>query len=71
LASILTSIFVLAARGIALKISDLLPHRTTSNNFKLVLLAEYVREDCIEVDELLLQLSDYKNDYADVAAAKL
>jgi len=30
-----------------------------------------VREDCIEVDEFLLQLSDYKNDYADVAAAKL
>ena len=28
-------------------------------------------EDCLQVDELLLQLADYKNDYADVAAAKL
>jgi flagellar biosynthesis chaperone FliJ len=30
-----------------------------------------MREDCIEVDELLRQLSDYKNDYADMAAVKL
>jgi hypothetical protein len=27
--------------------------------------------DCEEVDELILQLADYKNDYADVAAVKL
>jgi len=27
--------------------------------------------DCAEVDELLLELADYKNDYADVAAEKL
>jgi flagellar biosynthesis chaperone FliJ len=30
-----------------------------------------MREDCLEVDELLLQLADYKNDYADMAAVKL
>jgi flagellar biosynthesis chaperone FliJ len=27
--------------------------------------------DCILVDELLLQLADYKNDYAEMAAEKL
>jgi hypothetical protein len=27
--------------------------------------------DCAEVDELLLELADYKNDYADMAAEKL
>jgi flagellar biosynthesis chaperone FliJ len=27
--------------------------------------------DCIQVDELLLQLADYKNDYSSVAAEKL
>jgi hypothetical protein len=27
--------------------------------------------DCAEVDRLLLNLSDYKNDYADMAAVKL
>jgi hypothetical protein len=27
--------------------------------------------DCAEVDELALDLADYKNDYADMAAAKL
>jgi flagellar biosynthesis chaperone FliJ len=30
-----------------------------------------MREDCLEVDELLLQLADYKNDYIDMAAVKL
>ena len=30
-----------------------------------------MREDCVKVDELLRQLTDYKNDYADVAAEKL
>src|SRR5665647_1887254 len=30
-----------------------------------------MRDDCLQVDELLLQLADYKNDYADVAAEKL
>ena len=30
-----------------------------------------MREDCFEVDELLRQLADYKNDYADMAAEKL
>ena len=30
-----------------------------------------MREDCTHVDELLLQLADYKNDYTDVAAEKL
>jgi hypothetical protein len=29
-----------------------------------------MREDCVEVDELL-RLADYKNDYADMAARKL
>ncbi|MGZ8898446.1 MAG: hypothetical protein ACXW1Q_09075 [Halobacteriota archaeon] len=28
-------------------------------------------DDCLQVDELLLQLADYKNDYADAAAEKL
>jgi flagellar biosynthesis chaperone FliJ len=27
--------------------------------------------DCIEVDELIQELADYKNDYADMAAEKL
>jgi hypothetical protein len=27
--------------------------------------------DCVDVDELLLELADYKNDYADTAAEKL
>jgi flagellar biosynthesis chaperone FliJ len=30
-----------------------------------------VNNDCLEVDELILELSDYKNDYADMAAEKL
>src|SRR5665647_1622191 len=30
-----------------------------------------MRDDCILVDELLLQLADYKNDVADLAAEKL
>jgi hypothetical protein len=30
-----------------------------------------MNRDCVEVDELILQLADYKNDYADVAAEKL
>ena len=30
-----------------------------------------MREDCVQVDELLRQLADYKNDYADIAAVKL
>jgi hypothetical protein len=30
-----------------------------------------MREDCLQVDELLLQLADYKNDVADMAAEKL
>jgi flagellar biosynthesis chaperone FliJ len=30
-----------------------------------------MREDCAQVDELLRQLADYKNDYADMAAVKL
>jgi hypothetical protein len=30
-----------------------------------------MNSDCVEVDELILQLADYKNDYADVAAEKL
>jgi len=30
-----------------------------------------VRDDCLQVDELLLQLADYKNDVADMAAEKL
>ena len=27
--------------------------------------------NCAEVDELLLEIADYKNDYADMAAEKL
>jgi hypothetical protein len=30
-----------------------------------------VNNDCLEVDELILVLADYKNDCADVAAEKL
>jgi flagellar biosynthesis chaperone FliJ len=30
-----------------------------------------MHNDCSEVDELLLELADYKNDYADMAAEKL
>ena len=30
-----------------------------------------MHNDCAEVDELLLELADYKNDYADMAAEKL
>lgn len=30
-----------------------------------------MNSDCEKVDELILQLVDYKNDYADVAAEKL
>ena len=30
-----------------------------------------MREDCTQVDELLRQLADYKNDHADMAAEKL
>jgi len=30
-----------------------------------------VRDDCLQVDELLLQLADYTNDYAEAAAEKL
>ncbi len=29
-----------------------------------------MNSDCIEVDELILKLADYKNDYTDVAAEK-
>jgi hypothetical protein len=37
----------------------------------LVAIWTYVNNDCTEIDELLLQLADYKNDYADMAAEKL
>jgi hypothetical protein len=30
-----------------------------------------VNNDCVDVDELILEISDYKNDYADMAAEKL
>ena len=30
-----------------------------------------MRNDCVEVDELILELADYKNNYADVAEEKL
>ena len=30
-----------------------------------------VNNECVEVDELILELADYKNDYADTAAEKL
>jgi hypothetical protein len=30
-----------------------------------------VNNDCLEVDELILKLADYKNDYADMAAEKI
>jgi hypothetical protein len=29
------------------------------------------KNDCVEVDELILEIADYKNDYADTAAEKL
>jgi hypothetical protein len=30
-----------------------------------------VSNDCVEVDELILEITDYKSDYADMAAEKL
>ena len=30
-----------------------------------------MRDDCLQVDELLLQLADYTNDYAEATAEKL
>jgi hypothetical protein len=30
-----------------------------------------MNSDCVDVDELILELADYKNDYADTAAEKL
>jgi hypothetical protein len=30
-----------------------------------------VKNDCVEVDELILQIADYKNDFSDMAAEKL
>jgi flagellar biosynthesis chaperone FliJ len=30
-----------------------------------------MNNDCVEVDELILEIADYKNDYADMAAEKL
>jgi hypothetical protein len=30
-----------------------------------------VNNDCVEVDELILEIADYKNDFADTAAEKL
>jgi hypothetical protein len=30
-----------------------------------------VNNDCVEVDELILEIADYKNDFADMAAEKL
>jgi hypothetical protein len=30
-----------------------------------------VNNDCVEVDGLILEIADYKNDYADMAAEKL
>ena len=30
-----------------------------------------MNDDCLEVDELILEIADYKNDYADMAAEKL
>jgi hypothetical protein len=30
-----------------------------------------VNSDCLEVDKLILEIADYKNDFADMAAEKL
>ncbi|MGA2884900.1 MAG: hypothetical protein ABSE80_07095 [Halobacteriota archaeon] len=30
-----------------------------------------MNNDCLEVDELILEIADYKNDYVDMAAEKL
>ena len=30
-----------------------------------------MNNDCVEVDELILEIADYKNDFADTAAEKL
>ena len=30
-----------------------------------------MNNDCLEVDKLILEITDYKNDYADMAAEKL
>ena len=30
-----------------------------------------MNNDCVEIDELILEIADYKNDYSDVAVEKL
>ena len=48
-----------------------LPHRSSSIVIRATTLFYNAMNDCAEVDELLLDLADYKNDYADMAAKKL
>jgi flagellar biosynthesis chaperone FliJ len=37
----------------------------------LEFIASVMNNNCVEVDELILQIAHYKNDYADMAAEKL
>jgi hypothetical protein len=51
-------------------------HKTTSaplsaNDYPGSRAFSNVNNGCVEVDELILELVDYKNDYADMAAEKL
>jgi hypothetical protein len=34
-------------------------------------MAFFVNDDRVEVDKLIVEITDYKNDYADMAAGKL
>jgi hypothetical protein len=42
-----------------------------ANNYPDITHILPVNNDCVEVDELILEIADYKNHYADVAAEKL
>jgi len=53
------------------KLGKTLPHRSSSIRITPPRSLIAMHNNCTEVDELLLELADYKNDFADVAAEKL
>jgi hypothetical protein len=48
-----------------------LPHRASLIVKPLFLLLQRMNDDRVEVDELILEIADYKSDYADIAVEKL
>jgi len=48
-----------------------LPRALSANDYPGSHAFSNVNNECVEVDELMLELADYKNDYADTAAEKL